>query len=244
MFFLILCFPVAGTYVEDLDYALEKMISYSSALLLLHTANIIPVQDQFDILKIIGASHKARRAHVTQALADCNLLDKEQRSIRPMMIDHLLARFPDDVIRSQWNIERDEEDLYPPKSFAYILGMLMWPHDEPAEVYRVVRYFLQDVQDVLIKNKRNLLGTDLYTVTPLSIVDYEDVDFLWKFDHGFVKAPMMLLSGRGSGIKENYKLPWIPCIIVSAALNQLSEVKSVLSQACPPSLIKYVIIHY
>jgi hypothetical protein len=67
--------------------ALERLVHYSSALVVLEKGNLLP---QRNTLELLAELCEKRRTRVRKALEECPYLEPEQRKIAPLMIDHLL----------------------------------------------------------------------------------------------------------------------------------------------------------
>jgi hypothetical protein len=67
--------------VEYLQFALDKLIPYTAALLMLHRAGILPISANFDSMELLQKMCTERRAIVREALLECEFLESEQKQV-------------------------------------------------------------------------------------------------------------------------------------------------------------------
>jgi hypothetical protein len=137
----------------------------------------------------------------------------------------------------QWNVE-EGEPLYPPKSISYIINMLMWAHESPRDIYRIVRYFFLDLQEIGLAEGGSPLKADILIAAPLPEREQDELIAMWMLDRGYVKEPIHLLSKYGIVPSEYADVPWVEALIVTLALGEKDAMRSVLRKKCPYSLAK------
>ena len=67
--------------VEYLQFALDKLVPYSAALLMLHRAGILPATNSFDVMILLQKMCIERRNNVRAALLDCQFLESEHKCV-------------------------------------------------------------------------------------------------------------------------------------------------------------------
>jgi hypothetical protein len=136
----------------------------------------------------------------------------------------------------KWHV-KEGEPRYPPKSISYIINILMWAHNKPELIYRIVRYFFQDLQEIRLTEGGSPLKADILIAAPLPEREQEQLIAMWKLDCGDVKEPIELLFKHDIVPSPHADVPWVEALVVMLALEK-DAMRSVLKKKCPNSLAK------